>query len=111
MTGRRTRRAGSARGDRGVRAIDTSSAQGPPAGGITDDLPDAGHPARRLRDRIRGARGHRVTIADGPRGFASDYAVKGEEYAKRLTVPGDYRLFCSLHPVDMAQVIRVRPRG
>ena len=28
----------------------------------------------------------------------------------RLRVPGEYRIFCSLHPVDMPQVIRVRPR-
>jgi plastocyanin len=28
----------------------------------------------------------------------------------RLTVPGQYRIFCSLHPVTMSQTIDVRSR-
>ena len=51
---------------------------------------------------------HDVTLASGPRGFASAYTVKGT-YRKRLTAPGLYRVFCSLHPVTMSQTIEVRP--
>lgn len=51
---------------------------------------------------------HDVTLASGPRGFASAYTTRGT-YRKRLTVPGQYRIFCSLHPVTMSQTIEVRP--
>ena len=57
----------------------------------------------RFRDPIR----HDVTLAAGPRGFASPYLRRGA-YRTRLTVPGEYRVFCSLHPVTMAQTIVVR---
>jgi plastocyanin len=52
---------------------------------------------------------HDVTLASGPRAFASAYTVSGV-YRKRLTVPGQYRVFCSLHPVTMSQTIEVRSR-
>jgi plastocyanin len=51
---------------------------------------------------------HDVTLASGPRAFASAYTVRGS-YRKRLTVPGLYRIFCSLHPVTMSQTVEVRP--
>ena len=51
---------------------------------------------------------HDVTLASGPRGFASAYTTRGT-YRKRLTVPGQYKIFCSLHPVTMSQTIEVRP--
>ena len=51
---------------------------------------------------------HDVTLASGPRAFASAYTVRGV-YKKRLNVPGTYRIFCSLHPVTMSQTIEVRP--
>jgi plastocyanin len=51
---------------------------------------------------------HDVTLANGPRAFASAYTTRGT-YRKRLTVPGTYRVFCSLHPVTMSQTIEVRP--
>jgi plastocyanin len=54
---------------------------------------------------------HDVTVADGPAGFSSPYATRGERFATRLTVPGEYRIYCSLHPVQMSQVVRVRPPG
>jgi plastocyanin len=57
----------------------------------------------RFSDPIR----HDVTLAAGPRGFASPYQRRGT-YRTRLTVPGEYRVFCSLHPVTMAQTIEVR---
>ena len=52
---------------------------------------------------------HDVTLASGPRGFASAYTVRGT-FRKRLTVPGQYKVFCSLHPVTMSQTIEVRSR-
>jgi plastocyanin len=51
---------------------------------------------------------HDVTLASGPRAFASAYTVRGV-YKKRLNVAGTYRIFCSLHPVTMSQTIEVRP--
>ena len=59
----------------------------------------------RFEDPIR----HDVTLAGGPRAFASYYLGHGATYSKRLTTPGEYRVFCSLHPVTMAQTIEVRP--
>jgi len=61
----------------------------------------------RFRDPIR----HDVTLAAGPRAFASGYLSRGDAYRTRLTVPGEYRIFCSLHPVTMAQTIEVRAAG
>jgi plastocyanin len=65
----------------------------------------------RIRWRFGDHSRHDVTVADGPRGFASQYSTRGDAFATRLTVPGDYRIFCSLHPVDMVQVVHVRPAG
>ena len=59
-----------------------------------------------FHDRIQ----HDVTVVSAPRGFAAPYSVRGDRYRRRFDVPGEYRLYCSLHPTDMAQVIRVRPR-
>ena len=53
---------------------------------------------------------HDVTLANGPVGFASRWSLGGRSYAHRFDVPGTYRLFCSLHPIDMTQVVTVRPR-
>jgi plastocyanin len=51
---------------------------------------------------------HNVTLANGPAGFASLNLGDGRTFAERLTRPGTYRLFCSLHPVEMQQVVTVR---
>ena len=51
---------------------------------------------------------HDVTLAGGPRAFASPYLRRGT-YRTKLTTPGEYRIFCSLHPVTMSQTIDVRP--
>ena len=53
---------------------------------------------------------HDVTLANGPVGFASRWSARGASYSQRFTAPGTYRLFCSLHPIDMTQVLTVRPR-
>jgi plastocyanin len=51
---------------------------------------------------------HDVTLAAGPRAFASPYLERGGRYSTKLTTPGEYRIFCSLHPVTMSQTIVVR---
>jgi plastocyanin len=58
----------------------------------------------RFGDPIR----HDVTLAGGPRAFASPYLRRGT-YRTKLTTPGEYRILCSLHPVTMSQTIDVRP--
>jgi Stress up-regulated Nod 19 len=62
----------------------------------------------RVRWRFRDRGLHDVTLASGPVGFASRWKRRGESYARRFNVPGTYRLFCSLHPVAMNQVVDVR---
>ena len=61
----------------------------------------------RSRDRVR----HNVTVASGPRGFASFDFEFGQGFRKRLTVPGVYRLYCTWHQMTMHQVVTVRPGG
>jgi plastocyanin len=48
-----------------------------------------------------------VTLASGPVGFASPSIQRGT-YRYRFTRPGVYKLFCSLHPTRMTQVVTVR---
>jgi plastocyanin len=54
---------------------------------------------------------HDVTLANGPFGFSSPFSRAGRKYTQRFTVAGKYRLFCSLHPVVMHEVVDVRPSG
>lgn len=63
-----------------------------------------------VRWRFDDAVQHDVTVASAPRGFASRYLKGNRVYSRRLTVPGTYRLFCSLHAVDMAATVEVRER-
>lgn len=58
--------------------------------------------------RFPGAVRHDVTIADGPLGFSSNQLAGGGSYSQTLTRPGTYKIFCSLHPVQMTEVVRVR---
>jgi len=51
---------------------------------------------------------HNVTIANGPRNVASDNLGRGARYEQTFMAPGEYRLFCYLHPVTMHQVVKVR---
>ena len=53
---------------------------------------------------------HNVTLADGPRGFSSPNLNDGREFSTRLTRPGVYRLFCSLHAATMTATVTVLPR-
>ena len=57
--------------------------------------------------RFVGSTAHDVTLATGPVGFASPSLKRGS-YSFRFTRPGTYRLFCSLHPARMTEVVRVR---
>lgn len=57
--------------------------------------------------RFRDDRIHDATMVRGPRGFATA-TVRNRTQSQRFTVPGEYRLYCSIHPVLMSQVVRVR---
>ena len=61
-----------------------------------------------LRWAFAGRQLHNVTVASGPRGFSSDNLDRGRVYTRRLTARGTYKLFCALHPVAMAETVRVR---
>ena len=61
-----------------------------------------------LRWRFRDTTRHDVTVADGPFGFSSQPMNRGLTYSRRLSRPGVYKLFCSLHPVAMTQRVVVR---
>jgi hypothetical protein len=58
----------------------------------------------RFRDRVL----HDATLATGPEGFASPYSRRGDSFTHTFRVPGTYRIYCSLHPTQLAQVIVVR---
>jgi plastocyanin len=64
----------------------------------------------RVRWTFRDAGLHDATLANGPRGFSSP-PMRGGVYAHRFRVPGTYKVYCSLHPVDMQQVVTVRGGG
>ena len=58
--------------------------------------------------RCGGATRHDATLASGPAGFSSPASSHGERWSRRFDTPGDYRIYCSLHPVYMSQFVRVR---
>lgn len=60
-----------------------------------------------MRWRFRDERIHDATLVRGPRGFATATLKRGRQ-SQRFRVPGEYRLYCSIHPVLMSQVVRVR---
>ncbi|PWU20202.1 MAG: hypothetical protein C5B48_12790 [Candidatus Rokuibacteriota bacterium] len=64
----------------------------------------------RLRWRFSGSGLHNVTLASGPRGFSSPNLDQDRTFSHRFTVPGTYKLFCTLHPTSMVEVVRVRGR-
>jgi plastocyanin len=64
-----------------------------------------------VRWRFHGSAYHDVTVANGPVGFASRWSLRGDSFSRRFRKPGTYRLFCSLHPIAMTQVIDVRAAG
>ena len=50
---------------------------------------------------------HDVTLVSGPVGFSSPWTLAGS-FSHRFTRRGTYKLFCSLHPAQMSQIIVVR---
>jgi plastocyanin len=63
-------------------------------------------------DYDRRRRWHNATLANGPEGggFGSPMLFKGDSYTQRFTRAGTYRIFCTLHPVTMTQIVQVRAR-
>jgi plastocyanin len=58
--------------------------------------------------RFAGYEPHSVTVANGPRGFSSNYLGNTSgSYSFTPTVPGTYRLTCLIHPTTMAQTLKV----
>lgn len=57
--------------------------------------------------RFQGDTLHNITLANGPRGFSSPNLSDGRTYSKKLSVPGTYKLFCGIHPVDMTATVKV----
>jgi plastocyanin len=51
---------------------------------------------------------HNVTLATGPVGFASLHLSSGAAFKQRLTRKGTYKLYCSLHPTQMHELVTVR---
>jgi plastocyanin len=63
-----------------------------------------------LRWKFDGDFLHNVTVANGPRGFSSPNLDHGRTFREKLTVPGTYRLFCTLHPMQMSMEVKVEGR-
>jgi len=62
----------------------------------------------RITWRFAGVEPHSVTVANGPRGFSSNYLGQAAgEYSFTPTVPGTYRLTCLIHPTTMGQTLKV----
>jgi plastocyanin len=58
--------------------------------------------------RFAGYEPHSVTVANGPRGFSSNYLGNTSgSYSFTPTVPGTYRLTCLIHPTTMGQTLKV----
>jgi plastocyanin len=64
-----------------------------------------------LNWQFDGGEPHNVTLANGPVGIGSPNLNGGSTFSKVLQKPGTYRLFCSLHPVQMTQRVVVLPAG
>ena len=60
--------------------------------------------------RFVGAVPHDVTLVSGPVGFSSPWTSSGGTFSHTFTRPGTYKLFCSLHPARMTELIQVRKK-
>jgi plastocyanin len=67
-------------------------------------------PGTRLRWKFDGSFLHNVTVANGPRGFSSKNLDDGRTFRQKLETPGTYRLFCTLHPMQMSMEVKVGSR-
>lgn len=52
---------------------------------------------------------HDVTSASGPSAIGSQPLKDGAIWRQRFNRPGTYRLYCTLHPLDMQQIVEVLP--
>ena len=84
--------------------------------GATVRVNDAGYARQKVRLRVgaklrwrfSGSSLHNVTLASGPRGFSSPNLDRDRTFAHRFSVPGTYKLFCTLHPTRMVEAVRVK---
>jgi plastocyanin len=67
-------------------------------------------PGKGLIWKFQGNELHNVTLANGPAGFASDNLDASREFYAKFPRKGTYRLFCSLHPVQMHQRVVVKKK-
>ena len=51
---------------------------------------------------------HNVTLANGPRGFASPNQSSKAKFTYRFKTRGKYQIFCALHPVAMTETVTVK---
>ncbi|MEA2437969.1 MAG: hypothetical protein QOF65_2525 [Thermoleophilaceae bacterium] len=51
---------------------------------------------------------HNVTLANGPRGFASPNYSTNAKFAYRFNKSGKYQIFCALHPVSITETVTVK---
>jgi plastocyanin len=51
---------------------------------------------------------HNVTLANGPRGFASKNQSTNAKFSYKFTKRGKYQIFCGLHPVAMTETVTVK---
>jgi plastocyanin len=51
---------------------------------------------------------HNVTLANGPRGFASPNQSTKAKFTYRFKKRGKYQIFCALHPVAMTETVTVK---
>jgi hypothetical protein len=65
----------------------------------------------RLRWAFNSDELHNVTLANGPAAIGGPNLAGGRVYEHRLRQPGTYRFFCSLHPTQMIQRIKVTRRN
>jgi plastocyanin len=49
-----------------------------------------------------------VTLANGPRGFASPNQSTKAKFTYRFKKRGKYQIFCALHPVAMTETVTVK---
>jgi plastocyanin len=64
---------------------------------------------QKLKWRFEGGQPHSVSVANGPRGFSSNYlGTFSGTYSFTPSVPGTYRLTCLIHPTTMSQTVKVR---
>jgi plastocyanin len=52
---------------------------------------------------------HDVTSADGPTAVGSQPLKNGATWRLKFDRPGTYSLYCTLHPLDMQQIVEVAP--